>query len=117
MKIQETENKHSDNTVIKGLYALGGTWAAVFVPVVMIIIGLIIPFGNAQTRSYILKLVSSELGKIFLLLMICLPIWCGLLQILSVLHHFKIYPKRGKLIIVGLALAWSIHAIFILFIK
>lgn len=117
MKIQESETKRSNNTVIKGLYALGGTWVAVFVPVVMIIIGLIIPFGDAQTRSYILKLVSSEPGKIFLLLMICLPIWCALQQILTILHQFNIHPKREKLLTFGLALAWTIHALFILFVR
>ncbi|MCO6560722.1 MAG: hypothetical protein J6574_06380, partial [Gilliamella sp.] len=45
------------------------------------------------------------------------PIWCGLQQILSILHERKIYPKREKLLTFGLALAWTLHAIYILFIR
>ncbi|MBI0151510.1 fumarate reductase subunit D, partial [Bifidobacterium sp. M0353] len=83
---------------------------AIFAPVVLIIVAFIIPFGDAITRSYILKLANTELGKLFLCLMISLPIWCGLQQILTLLHQFNIYPKREKLLTYGLALAWTAHA-------
>ncbi|OCG55785.1 hypothetical protein A9G38_10995 [Gilliamella sp. Imp1-1] len=117
MKNQQIQVKNTDGKVIKGLFALGGTWAAIFLPVVLVILAFIIPFGDAITRSYILKIANKEIGKVFLFLMISLPIWCGLQQILSILHERKIYPKREKLLTFGLALAWTLHAIYILFIR
>lgn len=117
MKNQQTQPIQSYSKVAKGLFALGGLWAAIFAPVVLIIVAFIIPFGDAITRSYILKLANTELGKLFLCLMISLPIWCGLQQILTLLHQFNIYPKREKLLTYGLALAWTAHAIYILFVR
>lgn len=117
MKNQKTQPIQSDSKVAKGLFALGGLWAAIFAPVVLIIVAFIIPFGDAITRSYILKLANTELGKLFLCLMISLPIWCGLQQILTLLHQFNIYPKREKILTYGLALAWTAHAIYILFVR
>lgn len=117
MKKQENQLIRSDSTVAKGLFALGGLWAAIFAPVVLGIIAFIIPFGDAITRSSILKLANTELGKLFLCLMISLPIWCGLQQILTLLHHFNIHPKREKLLTFCLAFAWTAHAIYILFVR
>lgn len=117
MKNQQSENKQSNSTVARGLFILGGTWAAIFSPIVIIIMAYIIPFGNALSRSYILKLVNTDLGRVFLLLMISLPIWFGLPKILTILNEFKVYPKRGKFLIYALALAWTAHAIFILFVR
>lgn len=117
MKNQQIQVKNTDGKVTKGLFALGGTWAAIFLPVVLVILTFIIPFGDVVTRSYILKITNKEIGKVFLFLMISLPIWCGLQQILSILHERKIYPKREKLLTFGLALAWTLHAIYILFIR
>ncbi|OCG13192.1 hypothetical protein A9G09_08030 [Gilliamella sp. wkB292] len=116
MQTQHLEQK-KQGKVAKGLFALGGIWAAIFSPVIIIIMAYIIPFGDATTRSYILKIANTEVGKLFLFLMISLPIWCGLQQILTILHQFNIYPKREKMLTYGLALAWTLHAIYILFIR
>jgi fumarate reductase subunit D len=117
MKNQEIQARSTNGKVVKGLFALGGTWVAVFSPIVLIIMIFIIPFGDAATRSYILKIANTEFGKIFLFLMISLPIWCGLQQILTILHKYNIHPKREKLLTFGLALAWTVHAIYVLFIR
>ncbi|WP_172398408.1 fumarate reductase subunit FrdD [Gilliamella apicola] len=117
MKNQEIQTAHSKGSLAKGLFVLGGTWAAIFLPVIMIIIAFIIPFGNATTRSYILKVVNTETGKLFLFLMISLPIWCALQKIITILHQHKIHPKREKILTVALALAWTMHAAYILFVR
>lgn len=116
MKKENIQLKRSNEPVFWGLFSAGGMWAAIFAPVVIVIIAFIIPFGDVVTRSYILKLVGSLAGKIFLFLMISLPIWCALHRILHTLHDFNIHPKRGKLLTYGLALAWTLHAGYILFI-
>lgn len=117
MKNQEIQTAHSKGSLAKGLFVLGGTWAAIFLPVIMIIIAFIIPFGNATTRSYILKVVNTETGKLFLFLMISLPIWCALQKIITILHQHNIHPKREKILTVALALAWAMHAVYILFVR
>lgn len=117
MKNQEIQTKHVKVNVAKGLFVLGGTWSAIFLPVIIAIIAFIIPFGDAIARSYILKIANTETGKLFLVLMISLPIWYALQQILTILHHHNIYPKREKILTFALALAWTIHAIYILFIR
>lgn len=117
MKNKPTPNKQKNSLVAKELFSLSATWAAIFSPVIIVIMAYIIPFGNASTRSYILKLMNSDLGRIFLFLMISLPIWYGLKQILVILHEFNIYPKREKLLTYGLALAWTAHTIYILFVR
>lgn len=116
MKKENIQLKRSNEPVFWGLFSAGGMWAAIFAPVVIVIIAFIIPFGDVVTRSYILKLIGSTYGKVFLFLMISLPIWCALHRILHTLHDFNIHPKRGKLLTYGLALAWTLHAGYILFI-
>ncbi|NUF28077.1 MULTISPECIES: fumarate reductase subunit FrdD [Gilliamella] len=117
MKNEQIQTKNTDGKVIKSLFTLGGTWAAMFSPIVLIIMTLMISFGDVATRSYIIKIANTEIGKVFLFLMISLPIWCGLQQILTLLHKYKIYPKHEKLLTFGLALAWTLHAVYILFIR
>ncbi|MWN05086.1 fumarate reductase subunit FrdD [Gilliamella sp. Pas-s95] len=117
MKNEQIQTKNTDGKVIKSLFALGGTWAAMFSPIVLIIMTFMISFGDVATRSYIIKIANTEIGKVFLFLMISLPIWCGLQQILTLLHEHKIHPKHEKLLTFGLALAWTLHAVYILFIR
>lgn len=117
MNKKDVRLKRSDEPIFWGLFSAGGMWAAIFAPVVIVIIAFMIPFGDVATRSAILKLIGTLVGKLFLFLMISLPIWCGLHRILHLLHDFNIHPKRGKLLTYGLALAWTIHAGYILFIR
>ncbi|MDF7670036.1 hypothetical protein PT276_02250 [Orbaceae bacterium ESL0721] len=94
-----------------------GTWAAIFAPIMMVIVGYIIPFGNVAERSYLLKLMGTMHGKIIFCLMIILPIWYALPRILETIHTFNIHPKREKMLILVLAFAWSAHAIYLLFVR
>lgn len=114
----ENEQKkliRSNEPIFWGLFSAGGMWAAIFAPVIIVIISFIIPFGDAATRSYILKLITMFSGKLFLFFMISLPIWCALHRILHMLHDFNIHPRRGKLLTYGLALIWTIHVGYVLF--
>jgi len=116
MEKRQIQPKPSNELLFWSLLRVGGMWAAIFSPTIIIIIAFIIPFGDVATRSYILKLITMFGGKLFLFFMICLPIWWGLHRILHTLHDFAIYPKRGKLLTYGLALVWTVHTGYILFI-
>lgn len=107
----------SNEPIFWGLFSAGGMWAAIFSPIVIVIVAFIIPFGDVTTRSYLLKLIDTFAGKSFLVLMISLPIWCGLHRILHLLHDFNIHPRRGKLLTYSLAFAWSAHAVYLLFLR
>lgn len=115
MKDLEPLKKRSNEPVFWGLFSAGGMWAAIFAPIIIVIMAFIIPFGDVATRSYILKLIMSPIGKGFLFLMISLPIWCALHRILHTLHDINIHPKRGKLLIYGIAVLWTLHAGYMLF--
>lgn len=98
------------------LYQLGGVWAAIVAPIVVIIVGFLLPFADAATLTHLLRLSTTPLFKIFMLAMMVLPIWYGLPILLQTLNTFNIYPKRAKLLFYGLAFAWSAHAGYIIFI-
>ncbi|WP_392551775.1 fumarate reductase subunit FrdD [Orbus wheelerorum] len=117
MENKQKQLKRSNERLFLGLFNVGGMWAAIFAPAIIIITAFIIPFGDAATRSYILKLMTMFTGKLFLFFMISLPIWYGLHRILHMLHDFNIHPRRGKLLTYGLALAWTIHTAYILFVR
>lgn len=106
----------SNEPFFSGLLSVCGMWVAIFAPIIIAILAFVIPFGDAMTRSYILKLIYTLGGKLFLFFMISLPIWYGLQRILQMLNDFNIYPRRGKLLISCLALGWTLHAVYLLFI-
>lgn len=111
----EQNPKRSNEPLFWGLFSAGGMWAAIFAPIVIVIVAFIIPFGDAATLTRLLRLAQTLYGKIFLLAMIVLPIWCAVHRILYTLHDIKIHPRRGKLLFYGLALVWSIHAVYVIF--
>ncbi|WP_392562794.1 fumarate reductase subunit FrdD [Orbus sturtevantii] len=115
MESKQKQLKRSNESLFGGLFSAGATWAAIFAPVIIITF-FIIAFGDVATRSYILKLMTTFGGKLFLFFMISFPIWCGLHRILHTLHDINIHPKRGNVLTYGLALAWTLHAGYILFI-
>ncbi|MDF7666291.1 hypothetical protein PT273_00210 [Orbaceae bacterium ESL0727] len=108
---------HSNYVAWSKTIFICGTWAAIFSPIMMIIIGYFVPFGDVTTRSLLLKMLGTESGKVVIFLMVILPIWYALPRILQTLHDFNIHPKREKLLVNGLALAWSAHTIYILCVR
>ncbi|QIQ20781.1 fumarate reductase subunit FrdD [Zophobihabitans entericus] len=111
----EEQAKRSNEPLFWGLFSAGGMWAAIFAPVMIVIVGFVIPFADAGVLTHLLRLVQYPLSKLFLFAMVVLPIWCALHRILHTLHDMKIYPKRGKLLFYGLAVAWTIQAGYVLF--
>lgn len=115
----DKDNKltRSNEPIFWGLFSAGGMWAAIFAPIVIVIFGYFVPFGSVVTRSRILYLAETWGGKGFLLLMITLPLWCALHRILHTLHDFNIHIRHEKPLTYGLALLWTLHAIYILFLR
>lgn len=106
--------KRSNAPIFWGLFGAGGMLSALFVPMMIIITGLLVPLGlllPAGTMSYpkMLAFAQNFIGKGFIFAIISFSMWFAVHRVYHSLHEFGIHAGFGaKLLTYGLALVVTV---------
>lgn len=109
--------KRSNEPIFWGLFGAGGMMSAVFAPAVILVLLLLPAFGLEAGRNFYTVVFGGIIGRLFMLAMIVLPLWCGLHRIHHCLHDLKIHSPVVKLFCYGAALILSVLTVYLIFIR
>ncbi len=113
--------KRSNEPPFWGLFGAGGMYSAIFSPILIVLIGIVLPLSmrygesiNASTSGVALEILGSfsrVCGSTIVLGAIILPLWCAMHRIHHCLHDLKIHLPGAKFLCYGFASIVSVLAI------
>ncbi|KKA45200.1 MULTISPECIES: fumarate reductase subunit FrdD [Salinivibrio] len=113
--------KRSDEPIWWSLFGAGGTWFAMFTPVTVLILGVLIPLGvidpSALSYDRVMMFADHWLGKLLILATLALPMWHAMHRIHHGLHDLKLHVGlAGKVVCYAIAFAVSIAAVLLVLV-
>ncbi len=106
--------KRSNEPVVWLLFGSGATVSAIFYPVLILIIGFLLPFGliDKFNVTELVYFLHSWIGKLAILVLLIFPMWCAMHRIHHGLHDFKIHVPASGVIFYGLSTLYSVLVFF-----
>ena len=93
-------SKRTNEPVFWTLFGAGGVVVAFFLPMLILITGVLNPLGmlpdGALSYERVIAFASTWWGQLFLLVVICLSLWHGVHRILLSLHDFGIHKAAWQ---------------------
>lgn len=112
----KTDPKRSNEPVVWLLFGAGTTVSAMFYPVLVLILGFLLPFGLIDGGVENLVAFSQTIiGKLIILVLLIFPMWGAMHRIHHGMHDFKIHVPAGGLIFYGLSTLYSVLVLFAVF--
>ncbi|UXN34087.1 fumarate reductase subunit FrdD [Avibacterium paragallinarum] len=103
--------KRSNEPAVWLLFGAGGAISAVFFPVLVLILGFLLPFGLISPDN-IIAFAGTWIGKLAILALLIFPVWCGIHRVHLGLHDFKVHIPAAGVIFYGLATLFSVLTLF-----
>lgn len=99
--------KRSSEPPVWLMFSAGGMISGLAFPVLILIIGLLLPFGIISPDN-IIAFAHNWFGKLVILALTIFPMWAGLHRIHHGMHDLKIHVPAGGVIFYGLAGLYSV---------
>lgn len=107
-----TQNpKRSNEPPVWLMFSAGGMISGLAFPVLILILGILLPFGLVQPDN-IIAFAQHWFGKLVILALTIFPMWAGLHRIHHGMHDLKVHVPAGSWIFYGLATLYSVIVIF-----
>ena len=106
--------KRSNEPPVWLMFSAGGMISGLAFPVLILILGLLLPFGLVSPDN-IIAFAHHWLGKLVILVLTIFPMWGGLHRVHHGMHDIKVHVPAGGFIFYGLATLYSIIVLFAVF--
>ena len=116
MSKQDVINKSvkSNEPPVWLLFSAGGSVSAFFFPVVILVLGVLLPFGIVDVET-IVSFAHTFIGKLAILVLTIFPMWAGMHRIHHGLHDLKVHVPAGGFIFYGLSTLYTFVVLYLTF--